>query len=76
MLNHDGFGAPMEVTYNEDSTSYTICGGVASLILRAAILVYTVWRLKLCMLRDNNDIITTNIFREFPEEGQIKLKDG
>lgn len=75
-LNQDAFGSPMEVTYNEDSTSYTICGGIASTFLRLGIFVFTVWRLKLCMHRDRNDIISTNIFRKFPEEGHYTLKDS
>ena len=66
----------MSVTYNEDSTSYTMAGGIASIMMKLGIFAFGIMKLQLCLTRSRNGIITTNVFRPFPEEGQYKLRDS
>jgi hypothetical protein len=66
----------MEVTYNEEATSYTVCGGICTCVLRLAIFAYTMWRLQLLISRGRNTIIETVMFRDLENEEPYKLKDS
>ena len=70
----DDFKTPIQVSYNEETTANTFCGGLLSLLLRLAIFVFTIQKFVTCLTRGQVSIVETANYITFPSE--YKLKDS
>ena len=78
LLNWDDFKTPLQVSYNEETSSNTVCGGLVSLFLRLVIFAYTIQKFTLCFTRGQNTIIETANYTPFnsTHPKSYKLKDS
>ena len=65
----------MDVSYNEESSSNTVCGGFLLLLLRLLILALAVQKFTILFTRGGNSIIQTGAFMEFPSKYMLKDSD-
>jgi hypothetical protein len=62
------FGHPIQLNFNKKGTSKnTLCGGILSVCLKIAILVYVILNVKRLILRENDDLMQ-EIFLQKKEE--------
>ena len=73
-LSQDDFRTPVDVSYNEESSSNTVCGGFLSLLLRLLIFAFAIQKFFILFSRHQNAIVETASFMKFPST--YKLKDS
>ena len=73
----DDFKTPIQVSYNEETTANTFCGGLLSLLLRLAIFVFTIQKFVTCLTRSQVSIVETANYKTFDNDSiPYKLKDS
>ena len=73
--SYDDFKAPIQVSYNEETSMNTIYGGFMSLLLRLAILVFAIQKAMNCYMRTQNTIIETVNYVDFPRTYNLWHQD-
>ena len=65
-LGMDDFKTPIQVSYNEETTANTICGGFLSLLLRLAIFLLAMQKFVTCFSRSQVSIVEVANYLPFP----------